>query len=266
MFAGYYLQIFFGLLTASHQELGFEDVTFPGWAVDNILGHGGFCTVFSAHKTGTTRGPTHAIKKFADAKKCDHERGVLKFLNEYRLKHIPKLEGEGGTHHLVLSPIGKCVRPINKDTFTSCGDHGPSLVRCLHAVHDIGFVHRDVKPSNVFLVEDGNNIILNDWGSACRHSAGEMLWEGTIGYSVISGMSRVETHDGPPACYHTPTPADDLVSLVRTIYSMLTAFSPPRINPDDFWRLHLKGSMWQKMLRYAEATQYDELAECMKEL
>ncbi|MEV5828802.1 serine/threonine-protein kinase [Spirillospora sp. NPDC052242] len=96
-----------------------------------------------------------------------------------------------------------------------------AVLRALRAAHAQGVVHRDVKPANVFLCDDGR-VVLADFGIASMDDAERMtrtgLPIGTPGYVAperMRGHGRAE-------------PASDLFSLGVTMYAALTGRAPFR--------------------------------------
>ncbi|MBE1532453.1 serine/threonine-protein kinase [Actinomadura algeriensis] len=96
-----------------------------------------------------------------------------------------------------------------------------AVVRALRAAHAQGVVHRDVKPANVFLCDDGR-VVLADFGIASLDDEERMtrtgLPIGTPGYVAperMRGHGRAE-------------PASDLFSLGVAMYAALTGRAPFR--------------------------------------
>ena len=90
---------------------------------------------------------------------------------------------------------------------------------------------RDIKPNNIYIYE--NKAVLNDWGSSCKLGV-EIGWEGTDLYS-----------EHPINIVHTPKKSDDLIMLLKCVYSLVYQEYPETIlNPNEIQLLDRKTSTW----------------------
>ncbi|MFV2175751.1 serine/threonine-protein kinase, partial [Actinomadura sp. LOL_011] len=112
---------------------------------------------------------------------------------------------------------------------------GTAVLSVLRAAHAAGILHRDVKPGNV-LVRDDGRVLLTDFGLALQaeRPRGEDAPEGGGPVAGIEGSPAYlppERVDGLPG-----VPASDLWSLGATLYAAVEG-EPP------FLRSHALGSM-----------------------
>src|ERR1051326_4682686 len=104
------------------------------------------------------------------------------------------------------------------------------VCRALSHAHQLGIVHRDVKPSNIWMTQDGT-VKLGDFGLALRLDSSQVSMQGMlVGTAAYVSPEQAE---GQPA-----SPASDLYSLGIVLYEMLTGRRP-------FLSDNLLGVVWQ---------------------
>ncbi|GAA1988507.1 serine/threonine-protein kinase [Catenulispora subtropica] len=107
-----------------------------------------------------------------------------------------------------LTPLGrKRVRQIAEAMFSA-----------LETMHAAGIVHRDIKPHNILMADDGG-ILLTDFGIAKSESDATV----TVSGSVMGTMAYIapERAEGEPG-----SPASDFFSLGVTLFEAVEGFSP----------------------------------------
>ncbi|WP_331741715.1 serine/threonine-protein kinase [Streptomyces sp. NBC_01006] len=98
---------------------------------------------------------------------------------------------------------------------------GRQVLEALDAAHAQGITHRDVKPGNIMLADDGR-ILLVDFGIARHHSDTKITQTGmAVGTVEYMAPERFDGTDGPPG---------DLWALGVTLYETLDGISPFRRN------------------------------------
>ncbi|HEY9369894.1 serine/threonine-protein kinase [Streptomyces sp.] len=104
---------------------------------------------------------------------------------------------------------------------------GAKLMDALDAAHQVGVLHRDVKPANV-LLEHGGRVVLTDFGIATMETSGDdAMAKLTRSGDIIGSVDYL-----PPerAQGREPGPASDIWSLGMTLYAAVEGTSPFRRN------------------------------------
>jgi serine/threonine protein kinase len=107
---------------------------------------------------------------------------------------------------------------------------GADLAAALHAAHEVGIVHRDVKPGNVLITEDGS-AKLTDFGIS--HAAGDVTLTSTGMVSGTPAYLAPEVARGGTSGF-----AADVFSLGATMYAALEGTPPFGLEPNPMAVLH----------------------------
>jgi len=158
----------------------------PGrFRIDGVLARGSFGTVYHARQLAVGRDV--AIKVLGDGIDPASEEGDL-FLQE--IQSIGRIDHANVVriHQADTTRDGRLFFAmellVGRDLQQVCND-GPvprdravgltrQLLAGLHAAHDAGLIHSDVKPANAFVVRgrDGERVVLLDFGLARRRLPG----------------------------------------------------------------------------------------------
>ncbi|NDU74960.1 protein kinase [Actinomadura sp. DSM 109109] len=132
---------------------------------------------------------------------------------------------------------------------------GAAVLSVLRASHAAGILHRDVKPSNVLLCDDGR-VLLSDFGLAVHTGKGPQPAD-----TLLAGIEGSPAYLPPERVNGLPSvEASDLWSLGATLYTVVEGFSP-------FLRCHALASMVAVLLGdYARPVRAGPLAPVIEGL
>ncbi|MGH3762819.1 serine/threonine-protein kinase [Actinophytocola sp.] len=206
-------------------------VSVPGYEIVDPLGRGGFGVVYRARHVTIDR--EVAIK--VDSRLILDDRDQRRFLREVRA--AGRLSGHPNVVELYDAGVLPDSRPylvMELCPGGSLADRGRMPVRevievghkiadVLAAAHDLGVLHRDIKPGNI-LVKRYGTVGLADFGLAAVVEAGRD--------SSVTLAALTPAFAAPEAFHlHPPTVRSDVHALTATLYTLL-AGHPPRFPAD----------------------------------
>lgn len=162
--------------------------------------------------------------------KFREEAKRLRGLNNRHIVRVHDLFDENGTAYYVMDYIeGGSLKDTVKNggplQETPALDIFSQLLDALEAVHNKGFYHLDIKPSNVMLRSDGTALLIDFGASKHMKAEGGATTDTapacTPGYAPSELMEQSMNKVGPWT---------DLYSLGATLYYMVTTHEPPKIS------------------------------------
>lgn len=126
-----------------------------------------------------------------------------------------------------LAELSAGEEPLDIATVAAIGGE---VAAALAAAHDVGIVHRDVKPANVLVGPDGTAKI-SDFGIA--HALGDVSLTST---GLVSGTPAYLAPE--VARGETSTPASDVFSLGSTLYTVIEGRPPFGTHENSMALLH----------------------------
>jgi serine/threonine protein kinase len=201
-------------------------VSVPGYDVLEPLGQGGYGVVYRARQLTIDR--EVAIK--VDTRVILDERDQRRFFREVRAAgrlsghpHVVELYDAGvltdGRPYLVmeLCPGGSLADRARLPA-SEVIDIGQKIADALAAAHDLGVLHRDIKPGNILLKRYGT-VALADFGLAAVVDAGRD--------SSVTLAAMTPAYAAPEVFHlHPPTVQSDVYALAATLYTLLTGYPP----------------------------------------
>ena len=213
-----------------------------------VLGQGGFGITYLAHDTNldqlvaikeylpvlcATRGTANSVVPISQASSDDYQWGLGRFLEEGRV--LAKFDHQAVVRvHSVFEALETAylvMRYENGETLGTLLKREPrvdeprlrailfDVMSGLEAMHTAGFVHRDVKPSNIYLRANGQALLI-DFGAA-RQGLGVQTQ--TVTSLVSPGYAPFEQYRSDGAAQG---PWTDIYGLGATAYRVITGRAP----------------------------------------
>ena len=223
-----------------------KDHVLEGYRILDVLGVGGFGITYVAIDetleervaikefvpTGVAYHKGHTVQPVSISVQENYERLLKDFIAESR--HIARIRHanvirvrrcfkSNGTAYLVmdyedgqdfqayLQGLGR--PPTEAELLRIVGP----LLDGLQAVHATGLVHRDVKPSNIFVRHGDGSPVLLDFGAARQEDSSHFTAILTAGYAPIEQYEEA-TRQGPWT---------DIYSVAAVLYRAVTSNKPP---------------------------------------
>lgn len=211
-----------------------EPPQLSGWHIEGLLGSGGFASVYAAR---SQEGRVAAIKLAhrVDDARFAREAAALRAVGP---PTCPRLFAEGRTDD------GRTYLVMERLSGTPLADHlaglpaqwmgleqvvalVQTLCRAVDSIHRAGVCHRDIKPHNVFMADDGR-LSLIDFGLARGTGAAEDLQ--AIAPELTRTGERMGTvlYMSPEQCHEAKdaASASDIYSLGVMVFELLSGRPP----------------------------------------
>jgi serine/threonine-protein kinase len=220
------------------------------WRLERVLGEGAMGKVYLARHTRIGRTAAVKVLKAEHAKNPDLVQRFIAeatAVNAIRNEHIVEVFDFGEQARPDGSSVAYCVmelldgRPLSEVmaqhfTLGRTVRLGYQLSLALHAAHQIGVVHRDVKPENMFLHQKGNDpefLKVLDFGIAkLLKPIGDIPQSGTAAGIVIGTPEYM----APEQALGSPTDRRaDIYAVGLVLYELVSGVQPFRA--DTFGKL-----------------------------
>ncbi len=199
--------------------------------VERLLGRGGMATVYAGQDVKLQR---PVAIKIIDARYQDNPAFAQRFVNEARtiatwrhenILQVYYADDENGLYYFVMEYIrGPNLEQVISE-YSAAGELMPhedvlrigrAIAGALDYAHERGVIHRDVKPANVMVAEDGR-VILADFGLALDTA------QGTVG-EVFGSPHYIAPEQAKNSA--NAVPQSDLYALGIILFEMLTGSVP----------------------------------------
>ena len=218
------------------------------YRIEKVLGHGAFGITYLAHDINLDRHV--ALKEYLPGQFClrksnqevsplsdehvdDFRFGLERFLFEARtltqfehpnlIKVFNVFEANNTAYMVMNYEKGESLKQIHRRKKDFTEEEIMSimlpLMSGLQKIHTKGFVHRDIKPGNIFLREDRSPVLL-DFGSARKT---ESTNPQTLTNFVSPGYAPIEQYASKS---DKQGPWTDIYGLAATIYKLVVGVAP----------------------------------------
>ncbi len=159
--------------------------------------------------------------------------GVIESLMRLENPHVGKIldAGKMDGYTFTVSPCYEGTsldRILTDGTRFDCGTlkHQiiPAVLDGLKALHDLGIVHKDLKPSNIMITPEDRGIRIIDFGVSSE------LDNSTL---VITRTGKTPAYSAPETIAGVFSPASDYFSFGITLFELMTGHTPFEDDPEE---------------------------------
>ncbi len=220
------------------------------YRIDSVLGQGGFGITYRAYDTNlqrdvaikeylptgvAVREPSQKLHPVSDQHSEHYGWGLERFLGEARVlarfnhpnivRVLSVFEANNTAYMIMEYERGESLSLQLRDRGLVYDELGATrlalaLMSGLESVHAAGFIHRDVKPGNILIRDDGSAVLI-DFGSA-RYALGDRTQMLTA--IVSPGYAPYEQYEGSG---ERQGPWTDIYGLGASLYVMASGSKPP---------------------------------------
>ena len=201
-------------------------IEIPGYRIQHPIAEGGMATVYLAEQESLARLVALKVLKnsgpVTDTERFVHEGRIIASLNHRSIITIHDI-GSHGQHRFLSMEYherGSLQPLIDQGVATEAAlELVQTIAECLEFVHRRGIVHRDIKPGNILIRQDGTPV-LTDFGVAK-----DVLQDKSL---TMDGMALGSPYYLSPeqALGRTPDRRADLYSLGIVLFELLTGRRP----------------------------------------
>jgi eukaryotic-like serine/threonine-protein kinase len=214
--------------------------TLDRYRIEAKLGEGGMGVVYRARDTHLDRAV--AIKVLPHEKVSDPERQqrfvqeakAASALNHPNIVTVHDIRSDSGVDFIVMEYAGRRtldqIIPARGLGIALALRYGVQIADALASAHAAGIIHRDVKPSNIIVTDEGDRVKVLDFGLAKLFDPGDRAAQARTQTSPLTGAGMVVG----TAAYMSPEQAEgrevdarsDIFSYGALLYEMVTGRRP----------------------------------------
>ncbi|WP_322494680.1 protein kinase domain-containing protein, partial [Chloroflexus sp.] len=199
------------------------------YQIERLLGEGGMARIYLGRDLRLNRPVAikiphpHLMTDPDFLARFRHEAHAAAMVSHPNLVDVYDVGQDGNQHYIVMEYVaGSTLKQlINREApfaIPRAVRIGEQIARGLHAAHRAGLIHRDIKPQNIIVTDDGQ-VRITDFGVAKSHLSTAMTETG-ITLGTVDYIAP-EQAQGRPA-----TPQSDIYALGVVLYEMLTGRLP----------------------------------------